>query len=231
MSQLALDLLAAAPPTLENFVAGRNAECLQRLRELAAGTSPVRVVYLWGVPGSGRTHLLTALCAGGRLLDPQAELAAFAFDESCPVYAVDDVHALDASRQQALFALFIRVQGSDRAALACSGPRPPLALPLREDLRTRLGSGLVFELQLLDDDDKATALAAIARERGVALAPDVVPWLLHHRARDIRRLLAEFDAIDRFALERKRPITLALVREWLARQRDDGEGDTPGGRG
>jgi DnaA family protein len=77
----------------------------------------------------------------------------------------------------------------------------------------------VFELRLLDDDDKESALRALAGLRGVALAPDVLPWLLRHRSRDIRVLLAEFDAIDRYALERKRPITLALVREWLARGR------------
>jgi DnaA family protein len=216
MSQLALDLLAASPPTLANFVAGRNAECVHRLRELAAGESSIRFVYLWGAPGSGRTHLLSALAASGRLLGPSAPPQEFTFDAACAMYAVDDVDALDAPRQQALFNLFIRAQGNGRAALVCSGSRPPLALPLREDLRTRLGSGLVFELQLLGDEDKAHALRALARERGVALAADVLPWLLTHRARDIRRLLAEFDAIDRFALERKRPITLALVREWLA---------------
>ena len=229
MNQLALDLLAASPPTLANFVAGRNEECVHRLRELAAGGSSIRFVYLWGEAGSGRTHLLGALAASGRLLGPSAPPQAYAFDEGCAIYAVDDVDALDDARQQALFDLFIRVQGCPRAALVCSGSRPPLALALREDLRSRLGAGLVFELRLLGDEDKARALRALARERGVALAADVLPWLLTHRARDIRRLLAEFDAIDRFALERKRPITLALVREWLAQGRAAAGPEGPAG--
>ena len=216
MSQLALDLLASAPPSLENYVAGRNAECLQRLRALAQGRRDQRFVYLWGLAGSGRTHLLAALAATGRLLSPASAAADFAFEPSCALYAVDDADLLDAQRQQALFHLFNQVQASPAAALVSSGAQPPLALALRDDLRSRLGWGLVFGLQLLDDDDKASALRARAAERGVAIAPDVLPWLLTHRSRDIRVLLAEFDAIDRYALERKRPITLALVREWLA---------------
>lgn len=217
MNQIALDLLASAPPSLENYVVGRNAECLQSLRAIAAGRREQRFVYLWGAAGSGRTHLLRALAQHGRLLSPDSATASFAFDASCALYAADDADRMDAERQQALFHLFNQVQASPGAALVTSTAQPPLALAMREDLRSRLGWGLVFELQLLDDADKTSALRALAAQRGVAIAPDVLPWLLTHRSRDIRMLLAEFDAIDRHALERKRPITLALVREWLAR--------------
>jgi DnaA family protein len=217
MNQIALDLLASAPPSLENYVAGRNAECLQSLRALAAGRRDQRFVYLWGAEGSGRTHLLSAVASRqGRLLSPASASASFAFDPACALYAVDDADRMDGARQQALFHLFNQVQASPGAALVSSGAQPPLALAMREDLRSRLGWGLVFELRLLDDADKESALRALAGLRGVAIAADVLPWLLTHRSRDIRVLLAEFDALDRYALERKRPITLALVREWLA---------------
>lgn len=227
MNQIALDLLASDPPSLDNYVVGRNAECLQRLRELAAGRRDQRFVCLWGAAGAGRTHLLSALADRGRLLSPASASASFAFDPACALYAADDADRMDAERQQALFHLFNQVQANPGAALVTSAAQPPLALALRADLRSRLGWGLVFELHLLDDADKASALRALAAQRGVALAPDVLPWLLTHRSRDIRVLLAEFDAIDRYALERKRPMTLALVREWLAR---DGARDPFGAR-
>lgn len=223
MSQLALDLLSSAPPTLGNFVPGRNRECVECLRALAAGDPTVRFVYLWGAPGGGRSHLLAAVSAAGRLLTPAAPPADFEYDAGCRIYAADDVDTMDATRQEALFHLFNRVKASPDGALVGSGGQPPLAMPVREDLRTRLGWGLVFELKLLDDADKALALQALAAQRGVALAPDVLPWLLAHRPRDIRGLLAEFDALDRYALARKRPITLALVREWLQRPLAPGE--------
>ncbi len=215
MSQLPLDLLADAPPTLENFVAGRNRECLELLRALAAGAREHRFVYLWGAPGSGRSHLLAALAGASPVITPATPAGEFAAGGAGGRRVADDVDRMDDEQQQALFHLFNRVQATGGAALVATGDRPPLALPVREDLRTRLGWGLVFELQLLSDDDKAQALAALAATRGVTLAADVVPWLLTHRSRDIRALLAEFDAIDRHALARKRPITLALVREWI----------------
>jgi DnaA family protein len=217
MTQLVLDLHRTPDPTLANFVAGRNVEALACLAALAAGDRAVRFVYLWGAAGCGRSHLLRSLGAGGRYVPAGSPARAFDFDPAIGVHAVDDVDALDGASQEALFHLFNRVLADPSAALVCAGDRAPLALGLREDLRTRLGWGLVYELRLLSDEEKAAALARAAAERGVAVAPDVIPWLLTHRSRDIRALLAAFDALDRYAYERRRPITLALAREWLQR--------------
>ncbi|MEN9317164.1 MAG: hypothetical protein RIS35_3557, partial [Pseudomonadota bacterium] len=216
--QLTLDLIAVAPPSLENFVPGRNRECVTRLRALRDGDRTQRFVYLWGEPGSGRSHLVRALAERGRLLLPDSPPEAFGFDASCPVYAADDVQSFDAARQHALFHLFNQVLAEPGAALVTSGNAPPLGLRVREDLRTRIGWGLVYELRLLTDDEKGEALRQAASDRGVAVSPDVVPWMLTHRSRDIRALLEQFDALDRYAFERKRPITLPLVREWLQRE-------------
>jgi DnaA family protein len=200
MSQLALDLLLQVPPTLDNFIVGANQECLHVLRAVAGGQRIHRFVYLWGLPGCGRSHLARAL--GGA---PPADLL-----------VVDDVHRLGPEEQIALFREFIAAAAQPGRAIVTTGDRPPLALTLRDDLRSRLGAGLVFELQGLDDAARALALEQAAQARGVALSADLIPWLLTHHSRDMRVLLATLDALDRYALVRKRPITLPLLREWLA---------------
>ena len=60
MQQLTLDISGQAQPGFDNFIAGANAEPLARVRELAAGTLREAIVYLWGAPGCGRSHLLRA---------------------------------------------------------------------------------------------------------------------------------------------------------------------------
>jgi len=61
MQQLLLQLAPPAAPTLDNYVPGRNGAALQALRDIARGAGAERFVYLWGEPGSGRTHLLRGL--------------------------------------------------------------------------------------------------------------------------------------------------------------------------
>ncbi len=61
MKQLALEISPPPQPTLENFVPGANAELLARLRDFRAGTFAEAVLYLWGAPGSGKSHLLCSI--------------------------------------------------------------------------------------------------------------------------------------------------------------------------
>ena len=55
MRQLPLEISPPAAPSLDNFVAGANAEALAAVRSLAAGRLREAIVYVWGAPGSGRT--------------------------------------------------------------------------------------------------------------------------------------------------------------------------------
>ncbi|HWK60696.1 MAG TPA: DnaA regulatory inactivator Hda [Eoetvoesiella sp.] len=224
--QLILDLLPAPAPTLDNFVVGENGVAIDALRQLRPG----RAIYLWGASGAGRSHLLRALASAplARYFDAQSSAAdirgmASAETMPCRLIAVDDIHRLDEEAQAALFALYNRWRetsaGEQAFALLGSGDRSPRAMPLREDLRTRLGWDLVFGLEQLSDDDRAQALRTQAAERGLQFSPEVIGWILTHYARDMGRLSALVDALDRYSLEKHRAITLPLLKDLLASSR------------
>jgi DnaA-homolog protein len=198
MQQLPLDISPPEPPAFDNYLAGENAEALASVRALAAGTLRESMVYLWGAPGSGRSHLLSAAQrANGRLI------------------VADDVQTLDGHAQQALF-IAINAARESGAGVLAAGDKPPALLALREDLRTRLAWGLVYELRALGDEAKAAHLAALAARRGLALPPEVSAYLLARLPRDFASLNSVMEALDKHSLARQRGLTLPLVREVLA---------------
>jgi DnaA family protein len=99
--------------------------------------------------------------------------------------------------------------------LLASAGEPPAQLKLREDLATRLAWGLVYQVHALTDENKAQALADRAASRGFQLAPEVSDYLLTRARRDLPTLLATLDALDRYSIETRRPVTVPLARELL----------------
>jgi len=193
--QLALPLQPPPAPTLDNFVPGRNGELLARLRELQSGRSSEAVLYLWGGVGSGRSHLLRACARDG-------------------VRIADDVERLDGHAQVELFHEINRAREAGGTVLA-AGALPPARLELREDLRSRLAWGLVYEVLPLSDEERSFYLLGEAARRGMRLTDDVAGYLLSHVRRDMTSLGAILDHLDRVSLERRRAVTLPLVREVL----------------
>ena len=224
MKQLLLDLVTEKPQTLDNFVGGTNVELMQLLHDVASGASgsPDRsIVYLWGKPGAGKTHLLRALAGAprARYIAADADEAEFAFSPEHDLYLLDDCHTLAPSAQIAAFSLYNQVR-ENKYTLIAAGSSAPAALQVREDLRTRLGWGLIYQVHELTDDEKIAALAQSASARGLTLSSGVLPYLITHFRRDMRSLSAMLDALDQYSLETKRAITLPLLRDLLQQEKE-----------
>ena len=237
--QFALDISHTPKASLENYLPGKDRALISTLQDLseswhqqskATQNNPLnqRWIYWCGPEGSGRTHLLAAIANAAAQtgidyfsLGPHEPTAWVRLEEkmnlltesSTPsVITVDDVDRLDERLVSALFRILNGVQASKAIYIFMAGKAAPAALEIREDLRTRLGWGLVFQTELLDDDAKIQALEQAAQARGLVLSPDVIPWLLSRFYRDMPTLI---DALDAYSLETKRAVTLPLVRELL----------------
>ena len=113
--------------------------------------------------------------------------------------AVDDVDRLNPSAQIGLFNLYNRMRDEGHALLLVSGSIAPAQLKLREDLVTRLGWGLVYQMHELTDEEKALAMKSHAASRGFNLPQEVGDYLLRHGQRDLPSLMAALDALDRYS--------------------------------
>jgi len=201
MRQLLLDFTQAPAPTFENFVHGGNAELHHALEAAVRGESPERVLYLWGEPGAGKTHLATAFESAARARGRTG------------VRVIDGVERLTEDEQVALFNDFNERAFDFLLVTAGSAPRD---VPIRRDLATRLATGLTYRVLPLTDGEKSAALAAHAKTRGFALSEDVAAYLLTHARRDMRSLVAALDTLDRYSLETGRPITVPLLKSAMA---------------
>lgn len=212
MTQLLLNLTHDWFPTLDNFVPGRNVELISALQHALAGTENERFFYLWGKQGSGKSHLLHAAVAHARSMGQAAAFANGVMPGMVSVVAIDDVEALDVAAQIDLFALYNRMR-ENGGMLLVSGVSAPAHLNLRDDLRTRLGWGLVYQVHALNETEIAQALEQHGQARGFSPPREVVQYLLRHGRRDMSVLLELMDALDEQCLRLQRVPSVPLLKE------------------
>ena len=225
MKQLALDIGLHTVPSLESFFSGPNAAPLQHLKLWTSSQMPSPVpTYLWGESGSGKSHLLqavhSALMEKGvsvGCLDAQQQ-DRLVFEESWGAVMMDDVHLYNLEQQQVAFNWFVNAltpkSGSPRWVLA-AGALPPADLKLRDDLRSRLGWGHVYALQVLSDTERRAVLRQEADSRGLFLSDEVMSYMLSRFTRDLSSLMTLLDHLDQFALQTQRAITIPLIKSML----------------
>jgi DnaA family protein len=217
MKQLLLNLDTARPPTLTSFVVGQHAELvalLQLFEKRQPSSLGERSAYIWGESGVGKSHLLLALRHGAstRYLTTASPLSDFEPTPAVNLYLLDDCQTLNDQQQIAAFNLYNQIK-ENRHFLVASGSLPPGLLTVREDFRTRLGWGLIYQLHRLTDQEKIAALKQAAHTQGVAMPENALAYLVTHFARDMPSLLTMQNALIHYSLEIKHPITLPLLRE------------------
>lgn len=221
MQQIALDIGMVPSASLDNFLTGPNEAAITHLKLWTSNAmrSPVPT-YLWGEAASGKTHLLKAVREALRSQGAQAgwiDATVHEPPEFNPAWSavlLDDVHLYTAVQQHAAFNWFINAQTEQRWVLA-AGALPPADLQLRDDLRTRLGWGHVFALQVLTEPERRAVLRREADARGVFLSDEVMDFMLSRFSRDLGSLMQLLQQLDGYALSTKRAITIPLIKSML----------------
>jgi DnaA family protein len=209
-----------ADAVFESFWPGLNSEIVAALR--APGTAPL---WLWGARGSGKTHLLQAVCASAGAaaayfpltrsvaLPPEA-LAGF---ERSGVLCVDDADAVagDMAWEKALFRLFNEA-AELRTRLIFAAAAPPRQPEWRlEDWRSRAAACVVYQLRELDDAGRIEALRLRAAQRGLQLPYETSEYLLKRIPRDLPSLFEVLDQLDEASLAAQRRLTIPFIRDAL----------------
>jgi DnaA-homolog protein len=225
VKQLALGIRLRADALFESFWPGVNGEIVAALQ--MPNTVPL---WLWGTHGSGKTHLLQAVCAAAgtaasgtpaayfplarSLALPPEALAGF---ERTPVLCVDDVDAVagDLAWERALFRLF-NDAAELRTRLIFAAAAPPRQADWSlDDWRSRAAACVVYQLRELDDDGRIEALRLRAAQRGLQLPYETSEYLLKRMPRDLRSLFDILDQLDEASLVAQRRLTIPFIRDAL----------------
>jgi DnaA-homolog protein len=220
MKQLPLGVRLRADAVFESFAPGLNSEVIAALR-----TEHPAPIWLWGAHGSGKTHLLQAVCSAAgdaaayfpldrSLALPPEALAGF---ERSAVLCIDDVDVVagDQDWERALFRLFNDAAELRTRLIFAAGVAPRHADWSLEDWRSRAAACVVYQLKDLDDQGRSEALRLRAAQRGLQLPAETSEYLLKRLPRDLPSLFEILDALDEASLVEQRRLTIPFIRAAL----------------
>jgi DnaA family protein len=224
--QIPLQLMPRRDCRFDGFVPGPNGAVVETLKEVP--NEPGSSVFLSGDQGSGKTHLLNALCHetrehGGRAFYlalnrlPEDAIASLQGLEKLDLVCVDDLHVIAGSKawEEALFHCFNRIREAHGNLVVSSNKRLSalnLGLP---DLASRLAWGLRLQLLPMADPDKLAVINLHSDALGISLPADVQKYLLKHHERSLTALIKTVEDLHHAASIHKRRITVPLAREVL----------------
>lgn len=212
--QLAFDLpVRTALGRGDFFVSPANALALA---QLDAGAWPEGKLLLVGPEGAGKSHL-AQVWATENAADVLSASALPEAPGGTQAVVVEDADRIagDRAAETALFHLHndVLARGGRLLVTAASPPRRwGLCLP---DLASRMEATALAEISAPDDRLLAAVLVKHFSDRQIAVAPDLIPWLLARMDRSFAAARALVAAIDARALADGRPVTRAVARQVL----------------
>lgn len=226
VQQLPLGFNLRDDATFASFLPGKNQQVLQAVMNLAQGVGD-NFLYLYGEAGTGRSHLLQAICHAAPEfkqtvvylpLDASQQVEGLLRGfEHVQVLCLDDIDQIagNSVAEEELFHLFNRVRANNNR-LIVTASQPPTALPIKlPDLKSRLAWGTAYNMQALSDDQKLAALQLRAKCRGFALEPLVGKFLLRRCPSNMGQLFNTLELLDQASLTQQRRLTIPFVKEVL----------------
>jgi DnaA-homolog protein len=227
--QLPVKFEFRANQSFDDFYPGSNMEIIGQLKKTLTGTGE-QLIFLWGDPSHGKSHLLHACCSeafnlaiSSFYLDLSDSAAAnpglFAGLESFEVVCLDNIDAI-AGREdwEKAFFNFFNQHRDCKHRLILSSTSAPNAITFKlPDLLTRVNWGLALKIQPLNDDDKIAALRHKAQQMGFDIAPQAAQFLLTRYDRNLPALWLMLDKLDSASLAAKRKLTIPFLKQILER--------------
>lgn len=225
--QLALNIQLRDDATMASFHPGLNEEALNAVMQIVVGSGEP-FLYLWGPTGVGKTHLLQAACHKASEKNVAALYLSFEnylnFSpqmlqgiEGVSLICLDEIDNIKEQPlwEEALFHLFNRIYlQKNRLLVAAKVPPKNLKIAL-SDLKSRLTSGVVYQLHKLTDEQKVNALQLRALQRGLTLPTAVGQFLLNRCSRNMAELFNILESLDKASLVKQRRLTIPFVKQVL----------------
>jgi len=230
--QLPLNIRLSDAFCFANFFGDANAEAVTELKNALArlaqpGSTAVESIFLYGLPGTGKTHLLQSACQLARELEVDSVYLPLGQPglESPQVLeglgqlslvCIDDVQLVAGNPEweTALFGLYERLK--DHGLLVCASTAAPAETGFAmKDLVSRLQRGLVYGLRGLAHNQKLEVIRQRAKLRGLEITDDVAAYIEKHFPRDMQTLVSLLEQLDEQSLIQQRRITIPFIRSLL----------------
>lgn len=194
MDQLLLNIHPPSVKSLENFVIGDNFEAISVIKKFTTDKN-LQFFYLWGVQGSGKSHLSSVVKKNNILV-------------------IEDIESMSDIEQIQAFGIFNNCKENGKK-LFITGSNSPNNMGLRSDLASRLSWGIVYQIKALSDNEKKLALLNHSKQKGMSSNVKVIDYCMKNLKRDLHYLIATLDALDSWSLKTKKPMTIPLLKKLL----------------
>ncbi|MDA7691022.1 DnaA/Hda family protein [Methylophilaceae bacterium] len=194
MDQLLLNIHPPSVKSIENFVIGDNFEAISVIKKFTTDKN-LQFFYLWGVQGSGKSHLSSVVKKNNILV-------------------IEDIESMNDIEQIEAFSIFNNCKENGKK-LFITGSNSPNNMGLRSELASRLSWGLVYQIKALSDNEKKLALLNHSKQKGMSSNVKVIDYCMKNLKRDLHYLIATLDALDSWSLKTKKPMTIPLLKKLL----------------
>ena len=220
MNQLGLPITLNTSMLLENFVA--NKELLRSINQLFLDENASEV-YIYGVSGQGKTHVLQGVVLKALEIDKSAIYIdcgesfpdhILDFIDQLDFISFDNVHLISTENQEVFFDLYNRVRQAQIIILV-SADSLPSNLEVMKDIKTRLSLAAVYKLEELNDELIMSVINSQMSQRNLSVNSSVFEYLFKNYSRDLKLLLSTLNDLDKASLQAKKPISIPFVKKFL----------------